>query len=319
LRHTKEAILRLHAELTGETFSEISLRAFAREWLETKKAETSPRTIYLYRQSVERLLEHLGAKADEPISEVGRADLLKFRNALSERGLASQTVNDHVKCAKMLFKAARRDGLLSEDPSEFIANIPRERNAGIKRPFSTQQLRAVLAVADPEWRSLILFGLYTGQRLGDLARLPFSAIDLNAGELSFRTAKTGRIMAIPLAAPLRKHIESLPWPSGGRQMETPVHPRAFAIIDAQGRSSTLSREFGELLAKAGLRTKRSHQSRGVTREGARTASQLSFHSLRRTATTLLHEAGIPQAVAQVSDAKLNATGRDFCQIGGRLS
>jgi integrase len=31
---------------------------------------------------------------------------------------------------------------------------------------------------------------------------------------------------------------------------------------------------------------------------ARTASQLSFHSLRRTATTLLHEAGIPQAVAQ---------------------
>jgi integrase len=25
---------------------------------------------------------------------------------------------------------------------------------------------------------------------------------------------------------------------------------------------------------------------------------LSFHSLRRTATTLLHEAGIPQAVAQ---------------------
>jgi integrase len=47
-----------------------------------------------------------------------------------------------------------------------------------------------------------------------------------------------------------------------------------------------------------LRAKRSHQSRGVTREGARTASQLSFHSLRRTATTLLHEAGIPQAVAQ---------------------
>jgi integrase len=36
----------------------------------------------------------------------------------------------------------------------------------------------------------------------------------------------------------------------------------------------------------------------VTQEGARTPSQLSFHSLRRTATTLLHEAGIPEAVAQ---------------------
>ena len=26
-------------------------------------------------------------------------------------------------------------------------------------------------VADPEWQSMILFGLYTGQRLGDVARL----------------------------------------------------------------------------------------------------------------------------------------------------
>jgi integrase len=34
-----------------------------------------------------------------------------------------------------------------------------------------------------------------------------------------------------------------------------------------------------------------------TRSGARAASQLSFHALRRTATTLVHEAAIPQAVA----------------------
>jgi len=295
MRHTREVIERLHSELTGETFSKVSLRAFAREWLESKKAETSPRTIEFYRKSVDQLLRHLGAKADEPISEIAKADLVKFRNAIAERGLASKTINNHVKCARMLFKAARRDSVISEDPSEFVATIPKERNAGIKRPFSIPQLRAVLSRANPEWRSLVLFGLYTGQRLGDLARLRFGAIDLGAGELRLRTAKTGRVMAIPLAPPLRKHIESLPWPD---DMEAPLHPRAFAIIDAQGRSGTLSREFGELLAEAGLREKRSHQSRGVTREGARTPSQLSFHSLRRTATTLLHEAGIPAAVSQ---------------------
>ncbi len=31
---------------------------------------------------------------------------------------------------------------------------------------------------DAEWKSLILFGLYTGQRLGDLSRLPWQNVDL---------------------------------------------------------------------------------------------------------------------------------------------
>jgi integrase len=228
--------------------------------------------------------------------EITKNELLKFRNALVEAGLASKTVNNHLKCAKMLFKAARRDGLLSEDPSEFVATVRSQRAAGEKLPFSIPELRAVLSVADPEWRSMILFGLYTGQRLGDLARLRWHNIDLEKNELRLITAKTDRRLIIPLPAPLRKHLEGLP--SGG-DPTAPLHPRACAIVDVQKRSGTLSREFGELLAKAGLRPKRPHHvSLGKTRSGPREASQLSFHSLRRTATTLLHEAGVAQSVAQ---------------------
>ena len=60
----------------------------------------------------------------------------------------------------------------------------------------------------------------------------------------------------------------------------------------------LSRQFGELLASAGLRASGTHQSTGKTRTSRRNLNALSFHSLRRTATTLLHEAGIAAAVAQ---------------------
>jgi integrase len=42
---------------------------------------------------------------------------------------------------------------------------------------------------DPEWKSLVIFGLYTGQRLGDLARLTFDALDLQRNELRLRTGK----------------------------------------------------------------------------------------------------------------------------------
>ena len=103
----------------------MSLRAFALEWLATKEHETAPATYIFYRNSIERLLEHLGAIADEPISEITKSDLVAFRNALSTSGLASKTVNHHIKCAKMLFRAARRDGALSEDqPSSSIPCTP---------------------------------------------------------------------------------------------------------------------------------------------------------------------------------------------------
>jgi integrase len=41
-----------------------------------------------------------------------------------------------------------------------------------------------------------------------------------------------------------------------------------------------------------------HKSTGKGRGKRRNIQPLSFHSLRRTATTLLHEAGVPSAVAQ---------------------
>jgi integrase len=36
----------------------------------------------------------------------------------------------------------------------------------------------VLRVADPELRSMVMIGLYTGQRLGDIAMLTWQNIDL---------------------------------------------------------------------------------------------------------------------------------------------
>jgi integrase len=73
------------------------------------------------------------------------------------------------------------------------------------------------------------------------------------------------------------------------------------MLTRTGKASALSNAFGDLLVQAGLRTKNpreSHRSRGTGRSGRRRINELSFHSLRRTATTLLHEAGVPSTVAQ---------------------
>jgi len=53
---------------------------------------------------------------------------------------------------------------------------------------------------------LIRFGLYTGQRLADLATLTWAQIDLERDEIRLSIRKTGKSTLIPIAQPLREHL-----------------------------------------------------------------------------------------------------------------
>jgi integrase len=108
----------------------------------------------------------------------------------------------------MLFRTARRDGYILDNPAEFVDSV-REDRKNLRRPFTVPEIRRILEVVNGEWKSLILFGLYTGQRLGDIARLTCDNIDLARGEIRLKTGKTGKRLILPIAAPLRKHLESL--------------------------------------------------------------------------------------------------------------
>ncbi len=200
-----------------------------------------------------------------------------------------------MKILRVVFEDARRDKFISENPAKDCGMLKKEGGSA-RRPFTVQEIKSVLAVADDEWRSMIFFGLYTGQRLGDLARLTWASVDLQAQEIHLRTAKTSRPVRIPICKPLLDHIEGLPI---GDDPKAPLHPRASALATVNG--STLSRQFGELLAAAGLSTKKTHEPTEDERKGRasrRAASQLSFHSLRHTATSMMKNAGVSPAVVQ---------------------
>ena len=161
LRQAQAVLDRLHAELSGEPVSRLSLREFAAQWLSTKAPELARATLHSYRGGVSQLLEHLGPRADAPLTEISKADVLAYRNHLSTT-LSARTVNSHVTLLKMLFKSARRDGVLVDNPAEFVGSL-KDRSSSNRRSFTLTELQAVLAVADAEWRSLIIFVLYTGQ------------------------------------------------------------------------------------------------------------------------------------------------------------
>ena len=95
------------------------------------------------------------------MGEITKQDVVAFRDALL-RHVSAKTVNHDLKALKMLFKSARRDSAITDDPTEFVETVRKERKSKIKRPFTLPELLSVLNLAKDEWQSMTLFGLYTG-------------------------------------------------------------------------------------------------------------------------------------------------------------
>ena len=225
--------------------------------------------------------------------------------ALTDIFRAQQTI-------KMICHAAKRDGYIVEDPAEFVDTIRNDSNDS-RRPFTIPEIQSVLSVADPEWQSLIKFGLYTGQRLADIALLTLDNIDLERNEIRLRTRKTTKRLMIPIAAPLRSHLESLP---AGDEPGAPLHPRAYGTMKRQGKSGNLSNQFADILAQAGLRPKTPHRSVGKGRNARRTSNDLTFHSLRHTAVSLMKNAGIPEgAVMELIGHESKVMSHHYTHVG----
>jgi integrase len=264
------------------------------DWLAEKEVEVAVATLQFYRQTVNEFIRYLGARSSNEISEVIRRDIVDYRSNLAQR-LTPKTINHRLKTLRSIFQFALRERYITENPASFVKSI--KNNAPrARRPFTLEEVRSILAVANPEWQSLIKFGLYTGQRLGDLARLTWQSIDLISGVIILTTRKTDKRLVIPIAGPLLAHLQTcVP-----RQIQpgSPLHPKAYkAVAKAAGHVATLSNQFADILALAGLRRKAPHHiPNGAGRHGGRQRFELSFHSLRHTSVTLLKEAGVPQAV-----------------------
>lgn len=228
------------------------------------------------------------------MAELDTRQLVAFRDVQAKR-VSAATANQFIKLLRVILEDSRRDGHVADNPAKDVQPLKTKRERK-RRPFTVDEIRKLLAVASDEWRSMILFGIYVGQRIGDIARLTWANIDAEAGEVHLTTGKTGRMVRVPICTPLATHIESLPH---GDDPHGPLHPKAFAVVSTgRGKSAPLSREFGQLMASAGLAptTRKSHQGKGIGRDRKRAESTTSFHSLRHSATSLMTNAGVSPAV-----------------------
>lgn len=293
-RQTQSVICDLYQKATGEDLANQTVQAYAKQWLANKKGSVEEHTWSFYKSRVESLLASLGDKAHRPVSMVTDADVRQWRDAESER-VSAKTANTGLKAIRMFFGDACKANVITHNPTSNIAVLKRKTTTS-RRPFTEDEIRRLMEHLDPEWKSLVLFGLYTGQRLGDLGNLRWQHIDLTSKEIRFETGKTGRNQKIPIAPPLLRSIHSMP---RAIRNDGPVHPAAFACMEVRkGKVGTLSRQFHDYMAKAGLVEKRKHRKKSDNNSNRREISALTFHSLRHTLTSLLKNAGVSSAIAE---------------------
>jgi len=135
--------------------------------------------------------------------------------------------------------------------------------------WTEQDIAAVLSVASEEIRLALILALWSGQRQGDLLRLPWSAYE--SPHIRLRQSKGGRRVVMPAGTPLR------------------------ALLDTTQRRGPLilTNTLGRPWTSDGFRTS---WAKACERAGI---GDLTFHDLRGTAVVRLAIAGasVPQIAA----------------------
>jgi integrase len=286
--------------VSGREFGAGSFRAFADSWLAGIKPQLSPRSYPKYESAVRSFIKFLGAAGDRDLLGFGARDdvlVLQFRDHLAGR-LAPGSVNDVLKIIRQMFKTASQRFKI-ESPAHFVSGLRKNAaEAAKRRAFTVPELGRILRAAhDTEWEGIILAGLCTGQRLSDIVVLRWENVDLARSEIALTTRKTNRRILIPIAEPFLDYLLDIP---------ASDDPKAFVFLKAAAQlmrskaehASGLSNQFHDILASAGLVKRRSHRKAkdGSGRAARRRPSEISFHSLRHTATSLLKNAGVSQSV-----------------------
>lgn len=283
---------------TGQTLPSASIRDWFKRWLEFKEVENEQRTHERYEVSIRRFIQFLGTKADGDLTTLKADDLIRFRDQTA-KSLSTTSCNMDLKVLRACLGAAVRQELIEKNVATNVATL-KQRGEQKRRAFTLAEIQKVLGVCDErggEWRGLVLVAVYTGQRLGDVARLTWQQVDLSKRQVSFVTEKTGKRLCLSIAKPLYDFLESLPSVDDAKEF---VFPHAAAAVEK--RTGTISNQFyDEILAPAGLVPVRpKHRAAdGKGRNARRTQSEISFHSFRHTLTTWLKSAGASNALAQM--------------------
>jgi integrase len=130
-----------------------------------------------------------------------------------KRNLSPKTINNILTCLRRMLAIARKRGLIVAVPEVEWLKAPR----GDFDFLDFEEAERLVKAADGEWRTMILLGLRTGMRQGEMLALRWQDVDLVAGRIVVKqnyvrgeigTPKSGKPREIPLSDDLRAALKS---------------------------------------------------------------------------------------------------------------
>jgi integrase len=279
----KKVFNEVSEKVTGDTLMAPATATYLNEWMEGVKARCTPTTVERYKHSVTLFVDHLGERAQKPITSITPRDIEGFLNARLKLGLAPKTVILDLKAISIAFRQAENYNLIAKNPV-LAVRLPKDVRS--ERDVFTQEEVQKLITAAPtvEWQTLILLGYFIGARLGDCVRMTWENVNPDSGMIEYEQKKTGKKVSVPMHHHVLEHLEFL------STFSTTGFLSPKLAVKLTGGRRGLSEGFKRIVIKAGIDPKT------VQGKGIRKFSKRSFHSLRHSFNSALANAGVPEEV-----------------------
>lgn len=257
----------------------------------SKGARVSLHTLRTYRRGVADLIAAWGGEnLLRPSRDAGVVYMRRLEAGVltsgSEPGKAPSPATLQVKlaAARTLYKALRWAAVTEARPFEDVRVAKDPTPAWDKRrPYRDAEIEALLELASPGEKVVVLLGAHAGLRIGEMSDLRWSDLDYAKNELRVRNGKGGKAANVSLTKRLRAALLALWEDVDNARGEHRQRGVEYVLPWAADHTR---RRFKRLCAGAGI----DYQSAGVhgLRHGAGTRYYRQTKDLGRVAAHLRH-------------------------------
>lgn len=249
-------------------------------------------TRWLYRFVLENLIALIG---DKPLALLRSNDIERYKEARLKT-VSRTSTNIELRTLRATFNLAVKWNWLDKNPAKEVKLLSVEQKERLS--FTDNEIERLLTHLEcSPIKNIVLFGLFTGCRIGEILNVQIRDIDRNDKVLTIRNkpdfkTKTGRIRQIPINQKLYDILMN--------EGNIFFSPETYLFRKQDGSrygTDYISKQFKKYLRKAGLPEK------------------YHFHCLRHTFITNLVRAGANiRFVQQIAGHSSLCTTEEYCHI-----